>query len=43
MKIKKNSKKVKNNFSYNSKTNPNFMNSFEITKIIKKNLTDIEY
>ena len=43
LKIKKNSKKVKKDFSYNSKTNSEFLSTEEINKTIKNNITDIEY
>ena len=43
LKIKKKSKKVKNDFSYNSKTNFDFLNSEEINRIINNCIKDIEY
>ena len=41
--IKKNSKKVKDEFVYNSKTNPEFLSLEEISKAIENNIKDIEY
>jgi UDP-N-acetylglucosamine 4,6-dehydratase/5-epimerase len=43
MKIKKGLKKVKDDFAYNSNTNPDFINSKEISNIIKNSIKDIEY
>jgi UDP-N-acetylglucosamine 4,6-dehydratase len=43
IKIKKNLKKVKDDFVYNSNTNPNFISPKEINKIIKDSIKDIEY
>ena len=43
IKIKKNSKKVKDEFVYNSKTNPEFLSLEEISRAIENNIKDIEY
>ena len=42
LKKKKNSKKVVNNFSYNSKTNKDFLKPNEIKKLISENILDFE-
>ena len=42
LKIKKNAKKVKNDFSYNSSSNSKFLTVKELKKIIKDNIKDIE-
>jgi UDP-N-acetylglucosamine 4,6-dehydratase (inverting) len=42
LKKKKNSKKVVNNFSYNSKTNKDFLKPSEIKKLISENILDFE-
>ena len=40
---KKNSKKVKENFSYNNKTSSEFLSTEEINKTIKNNIIGIGY
>ena len=42
LKIKKNAKKVKNDFSYNSSSNSKFLTVKELEKIIRDNIKDIE-
>ena len=42
LKIKKNAKKVKNDFSYNSSSNSKFLTVKELEKIIRENIKDIE-
>ncbi len=42
LKIKKNSKKVNNNFSYDSSSNSKFLTVEELKKIIQDNIRDIE-
>ena len=43
LRIKKNSKKVGNNFNYNSETNKYFLKSKDINKLINENISDFEY